>query len=78
MKGGAISMEKKSDTIGNTITVPIDLPTNSNTKLDSTGNVIGEIRNDVDTVLDRCTLLENVIQKLMKKDRKRLGKWTHK
>ena len=71
-------MEKKSDTIGNTITVPIDLPTNVNTKLDSASNVVDDLRNDVDKVLDRCTLLENAIQQLMKKDRKRLGKWTHK
>lgn len=69
-------MEKKPD---NTETVEITIGQTSPgiDRLDDIFNHKSCIH-DMDKVLDRVTSLENELRRLKKKDRKRLGKWTHK
>ena len=69
-------MEKKPD---NTETVEITISPASCgiDKLDTITNDISCIHG-MNKVLDRVTSLENELRRLKKKDRKRLGKWTHK
>lgn len=69
-------MEKKPD---NTETVEITISPASCgiDKLDTITDDISCIHG-MNKVLDRVTSLENELRRLKKKDRKRLGKWTHK
>ena len=69
-------MEKKPD---NTETVEITISPASCgiDKLDTITNDISYIHG-MNKVLDRVTSLENELRRLKKKDRKLLGKWTHK
>ena len=69
-------MEKKPD---NTETVEITISPAS-CGIDKLDTIINDISciHGMNKVLDRVTSLENELRRLKKKDRKRLGKWTHK
>ena len=69
-------MEKKPDNT-ETAEITIGQVYRKIDKLDTITNDISCIHG-MNTVLDRITSLENELRRLKKKDRKHLGKWTHK
>lgn len=69
-------MEKKPDNT-EAVSITIGQVSRRIDKLDTITNDISCIHG-MKKVLDRVTSLENELRRLKKKDRKRLGKWTHK